>query len=614
MYFSSDWQAVADGNAPVATVAETSYGPLSLDLCTTYYWKINEVNEAETTTTWQGDIWNFTTQKYFVVDDFEDYNDYPPDEIWATWVDGYGVPANGATAGYPAPDFLAGEHYVETTIVHGGQQAMPYFYDNSGPANYSEATLTLSSPRDWSIKGIEALSLRFRGSPEGFVEGPAGTYTITAAGADIWDAADEFRYAYKQLSGDGSIVAQVLSVEDTDDWAKTGVMIRESLDAGSRFAAVYITPGNGCRYQARLMTGVDAISDSSVTTLQNITAPHWIKIERVGNNFNAYNSYDGVTWTPLAWNPQTISMGANVYIGLAFTSHDSDVTGAAEFSDVQTTGAVSGVFTQQAIGVAMPTNDPAPMYVAVASSGGTPVVVDHNDPNATQVSTWTEWSINLTDFSNQGVVLTNIDSISIGFGDKANPQPGGTGVVYFDDIRLYPYREKIWFEAESADVMGASWRIYDDPNLPGGRHIGSEDGDGDDFDTAPGAEWLAVYNFEAAGGAYKILLRVQEIGSDSFWVRIPGATSQTHENPDQPGSGWVRFNGIDAPDGWAWDEVHSDDHNQAVVNWTLPAGAHTIEIAKREDGVLLDGFLITSNLDIDQTTLPDVIPQAAAGP
>jgi hypothetical protein len=97
-------------------------------------------------------------------------------------------------------------------------------------------------------------------------------------------------------------------------------------------------------------------------------------------------------------------------------------------------------------------------------------------------------------------------------------------------------------------------------------------------------------------GVYKILLRAQETGSDSLWVRIAGATSQTHEDPDQPSTGWVRFNGINAPDGWAWDEVHSNDHNNAVVNWTLPGGPLTLEIAKREDGVLLDAILITSDL------------------
>jgi hypothetical protein len=101
-----------------------------------------------------------------------------------------------------------------------------------------------------------------------------------------------------------------------------------------------------------------------------------------------------------------------------------------------------------------------------------------------------------------------------------------------------------------------------------------------------------------------MLLRAQEAGSDSFWVRIVGATSQTLEDPDQPGTGWVRFNGIDAPSGWAWDEVHSDDHDKQVVNWTLPAGALTLEIAKREDGVYLDAILITNDLALDQATLP----------
>jgi len=132
VYLSSDEQAVIDSNVPVSTVTEASYGPLSLDLGTTYYWKINEVNEAETTTTWQSDLWNFSTHEFFIVDDFEDYNDWAPDEIWSTWSDGYENPLNGSTVGYPEPDWGAGEHYVETTIVHGGSQSMPFFYDNTG--------------------------------------------------------------------------------------------------------------------------------------------------------------------------------------------------------------------------------------------------------------------------------------------------------------------------------------------------------------------------------------------------------------------------------------------------------------------------------------------------
>ncbi len=164
VYLSTDEQAVIDGNAPVTTVTEASYSPLSLDLDTTYYWKINEVNEAETTTTWQGDIWNFTTHEFFVVDGFEDYNDYPPNEIWSTWVDGYGVSANGATVGYPNPDWNQDEHYVETTIVNGSEQAMPFFYSNTGGATYSEGERTFAVPQDWTKAGIQTLALYFRGT------------------------------------------------------------------------------------------------------------------------------------------------------------------------------------------------------------------------------------------------------------------------------------------------------------------------------------------------------------------------------------------------------------------------------------------------------------------
>jgi hypothetical protein len=164
VYLSSDEQAVIDGNAPVTTVTESSYGPLSLDLGTTYYWKINEVNDAETTTTWQGEIWNFTTPEYFVVDGFEDYNDYPPNEIWSTWIDGYGVPTNGATVGYPNPDWNQDEHYVETTIVHGDDQSMPFFYDNTGAAAYSEGERTFAVPQDWTAAGVQTLALWYHGT------------------------------------------------------------------------------------------------------------------------------------------------------------------------------------------------------------------------------------------------------------------------------------------------------------------------------------------------------------------------------------------------------------------------------------------------------------------
>ncbi|MGD2095520.1 MAG: hypothetical protein PVH77_10985, partial [Phycisphaerales bacterium] len=370
--------------------------------------------------------------------DFEDYNDYEPDRIFDAWIDGYGIATNGSTVGYSEPDFSAGEHFVEINIVHSGSQSMPYFYDNS--VGNSEAIMMLSSRHNWAEKGISSLSLWYKGNPEAFVEASEGTYTINASGADIWDTADEFRFIYKQLSGPGAISAKVESVEYTDPWAKAGVMIRQNLEPGSKFAAAYITPGNGCRFQGRFIIAGDATADDSIATAEQtaITAPYWVKIERDdADNFNGYYSSDGVNWVAMSWNPQNTAMSQDVYIGLAVTSHNANEICTAVFSDVQTTGTVSSqVWTQQAVGADMPSNEAAQVYVVLNDSA----VVYNDNPDASQIDEWTEWNIDLQEFADQGIDLTNVTSIGIGFGDRDNPQPGGSGVVYFDDIRLYPPR------------------------------------------------------------------------------------------------------------------------------------------------------------------------------
>jgi len=200
VYFSSDEQAVIDNTAPVATVTDASYRPLSLELDKSYYWKINEVNEAETPTAWESDIWSFTTIDHLVVDDFEDYNDYPPDEIWSTWVDGYGVPANGATVGYPEPDWGADEHYVETATVHGGSQAMPFFYSNTGGAAYSEGECTFAVPQNWTKADVQTFVLYFHGTI-----GNTGQLYVKVNGSKVvypGDAGDIAKLRWKQWNID----------------------------------------------------------------------------------------------------------------------------------------------------------------------------------------------------------------------------------------------------------------------------------------------------------------------------------------------------------------------------------------------------------------------------
>jgi len=455
VYFGTDADAVAiatksspEYKGPKA-LGEESYDPGKLMLNTAYYWRIDEVNSASADSPWAGNVWSFTTGDFFVIDDFEAYN-ADDNQIWFAWHDGLGagvpgvdpyVPGNGT--GSAVGDETT-PSYTEETIVHGGSQSMPYSYNNNkdGFAKYSEADLTLSAVRDWTAEGVAELSIWFRGNPASvgsFVEGPVGTYTITATGADIWNDADEFHYAYKTLTGPGSIIARVESVEDTDPWAKAGVMIRETLAAGSKFAAVYITPGNGCRFQARSDTAINATSDTSVATAEQmaIVAPYWIKLERdVSGNFRGSYSSDGVSWRQMSWNPQNISMSSNVYVGLALTAHNASAVCEAGFSNVTITGTVSQQWSNQDVGIE--SNAAEPLYVVVFNSTGNPVVVVHDDPAAAQISTWTEWVIPLSVFADQGINLANVDRIAIGMGTRGNMTvPGGLGKMYFDDIRLY---------------------------------------------------------------------------------------------------------------------------------------------------------------------------------
>jgi F5/8 type C domain-containing protein len=145
VYFGTDSEAL-----PLAGTVDTgSYALDALDLGTTYYWQITEVQDAES---WAGALWSFATQDYLVVDDFESYND-EDNVIYETWIDGW-VNETGSTVGY-----LEGP-FAETTIVHSGIQSMPLFYDNAGVST-SEADFELA--QNWTTNGVQSLSVYFYG-------------------------------------------------------------------------------------------------------------------------------------------------------------------------------------------------------------------------------------------------------------------------------------------------------------------------------------------------------------------------------------------------------------------------------------------------------------------
>jgi hypothetical protein len=247
VYFGTDADAVknADTSSPEykgsGNLGSESFEPGQLEWNTTYYWRVDEANNTNADSPWTGPLWSFATANFLIIDDFESYNDLDPadpasNRIFFAWLDGYDDPANGSLVGYDVPPF------AEQTIVHSGNQSMPFAYDNG--VGKSEATYVLTSNRDWTVKGVNSLTIWYRG----------------------------------------------------------------------------------------------------------------------------------------------------------------DSANAAEN-----------------------------LYVALNGSA----VVNHDNPDAAQRASWTEWKIDLQAFADQGVNLANVTSITLGLGNRNNPVAGGAGMIYFDDIRLY---------------------------------------------------------------------------------------------------------------------------------------------------------------------------------
>ncbi len=203
VYFGTDPNAVAKGTVAAKPVTDHSFTPGALNLGTTYYWRVDEVN----TGTYPGDVWSFTTQQFAVVDDFESYTDKAGAEVFSTWIDGYVDKSSGSTVGLTTSK---NGTYCETTILHGGKQSMPLAYDNTAAPFYSEATRTFDTPQDWTASGIKSLSLWFQG-----VADNTGQLYVKINGTKIpydGDAADLARAGWRVWNIDLSKAGKVNSV------------------------------------------------------------------------------------------------------------------------------------------------------------------------------------------------------------------------------------------------------------------------------------------------------------------------------------------------------------------------------------------------------------------
>jgi hypothetical protein len=189
-----------------------------------------------------------------------------------------------------------------------------------------------------------------------------------------------------------------------------------------------------------------SVTGSATTTQFNTAAnsnplPVWLRLTRAGNVFTGEYSMNGTTWTKIpatdgtaTTSSMTIALPSSVYIGMVVCANVAGGLAVADFSQIKTSGNVTGQWQTADIGVAQPTNGPDQLYVVIQDSAGKTTTVKHPDgANAVLANQWTQWNIPLSQLA--GVNAKSVKKMTIGVGDRSNPKAGGAGHLFIDDIQ-----------------------------------------------------------------------------------------------------------------------------------------------------------------------------------
>ena len=205
-------------------------------------------------------------------------------------------------------------------VVPASATSGPFVVTVNGTSVTSPTLTVRSIPSGWSDSDIGTVGLA------GTAAYSNGAFSVQGSGSDINGTADSFHFLYQPLIGDGTIVARLASFQGSGAYQKAGVMIRETLAAGSSnvFVAKQGT-GSSLIFDYRTATGGSTSQSSATASL-----PYWVKLVRSGNSFSGYTSSDGVNWTQVG-STQSISMAQSVYIGLAVVSNNNSALATASF-------------------------------------------------------------------------------------------------------------------------------------------------------------------------------------------------------------------------------------------------------------------------------------------
>ncbi len=235
-----------------------------------------------------------------------------------------------------APPFT----FVWNNAPAGNHTLTAKAYDSLGASSTSapvnvmvNAATACTLPSGWSTLDI--------GSPGQAGSGceNTGTWTVKGGGTDIWGRSDKFRFAYRDANGSYTIITRVTSVQNTNSWAKAGVMFRDGTAANAKFVMVEQMPNNEVAMQWRSNTG--GSTSWNGTRLGGTSSVKWVKLVRSGNSFTGYYATTITTPANNQWiqigSPRTISMNTSAKVGLAVTAHNDSLLSTATFTGVNVT-------------------------------------------------------------------------------------------------------------------------------------------------------------------------------------------------------------------------------------------------------------------------------------
>lgn len=282
---------------------------------------------------------------------------------------------------------------------------------------------------------------------------------MTGLGADLTEGTEEFNFVYKTLSGNGSIIVRVDSLGGGGTWNKAGIMIRDGLDTGDQLPKMVIAflqdNGGAMYFRHRAEVSEDNnLSSPNDGRGPDGEAPIWLKLTRSGSKITAERSEDGITWGPWGTGGTNgdpngvaevdVTMSTQVNIGLFVSAGSSTVLCEGVFSNISTTGNVTGDWTEVYMGYdEQPSGENTldTLYFKVTDSRSDSVTVNAPDDLALFILDWAEWVIPYTELE-ADVDLNSVASISVGVGDPANPM-NGAGLFFVDSISYgHPFPEE----------------------------------------------------------------------------------------------------------------------------------------------------------------------------